>query len=84
MTPPSSTPDITDADGLDTEQVVLPPLPQPVDLRWVCWKCGDLRLLDDDGLCRSCRPDWVASWVQMSMRAVHGKSMELRRRWRIG
>jgi len=27
------------------------------DTRWLCWSCGDLDQLDDNGLCRRCKPE---------------------------
>lgn len=55
------------------------------DSRWICWHCGDLDYLNDEGLCRSCQPEPVAveEFAVIAMRALTGERVERRVRWRI-
>lgn len=55
-----------------------------IDQRWICYQCGDLDLLDDNGLCRDChKPEQVAEFAQVAGRVVHGEPPELERVWGI-
>lgn len=53
------------------------------DSRWICWQCGDLDHLDQDGLCRSCAPDRTWEWWQVIVRAICGEPRRVERAWRI-
>ena len=57
------------------------PIPDP---RWLCWSCGDLDHLNDDGLCSECAPEPVAEFYEICMRAVAEERKVVRRVWRIG
>lgn len=54
------------------------------DPRWVCSHCGDLALVNYQGLCRDCQPESTATFVEVCMAAAVGYGPELERRWRIG
>lgn len=54
------------------------------DTRWICWRCGDLDQLSDEGLCRGCTPEQVVEWWVRAMRVAHGEPKEIERRWWIG
>lgn len=68
----------------DSDEVALPPLPEHEDPRWICWKCGGLALLDDNGLCRYCWPEQVLTFQEVCSRAHHGGGLQVDKRWRIG
>lgn len=54
------------------------------DTRWICWKCGDLDYLSDDGLCRVCvPPERTIEWWRWCSRAVHGESDKETRKWQV-
>jgi hypothetical protein len=69
---------------LEPDSEPLIELPLPSDPRWVCWQCGSLGLLGDDGLCRHCWSESVTGFAELCARAVGGGSGEVERRWRIG
>ena len=54
------------------------------DTRWLCWSCGDLDQLDDDGLCSRCAPEPVAEFYEICMRVLAGERKAVRRVWVIG
>jgi hypothetical protein len=54
------------------------------DTRWLCWSCGDLDQLNDDGLCRRCKPEPMAEFYQICMRVVAGEVKAARPAWTIG
>lgn len=56
------------------------------DSRWICYSCGDLDYLNDEGLCHSCQPEPVVveEFAVIAMRALTGERVERRVRWRIG
>lgn len=85
MTPPSPTADVVD------EGVAVEPEPNPFP-EPVCATCRYPLAGSAYGvLCDDCGEEWlygrederVATWVQASLRAVHGEPVERRPRWRI-
>jgi len=54
------------------------------DTRWICWSCGDLDQLNNDGLCRRCKPEPVAEFYQVCVRVLPGEVKATERVWVIG
>lgn len=52
--------------------------------RWLCCNCGDLDYLDDDELCRECKPEPVAEFAEICCRALCGEPEKVEPQWRIG
>jgi ribosomal protein S14 len=68
---------------VDCEPVELPPLPDTADQRWHCRHCGSLALLDDDGLCRHCWRESVATFAEVAGWMAHRDRRQAVRRWWI-
>jgi len=54
------------------------------DTLWLCWACGDLDQLSEDGLCRRCKPEPVAEFHQICVRVLAGEVRAAKRVWVIG
>jgi len=54
------------------------------DTRWICWACGDLDQLNEDGLCRRCKPEAVAEFYQIRVRVLAGEVKAAKGVWVIG
>lgn len=53
------------------------------DSRWICWRCGDLDYLNEEGLCRECAPEPVLEFVEVCMRVLTGGEIEREVKWVI-
>lgn len=59
------------------------PTVNEIDDRWICWKCGDMDHLNDDGLCRDCKPERVMELSVLCARVQSGIPPKIERKWRI-
>ena len=60
------------------------PPKEELDKRWICWKCGDLTLLDEAGLCHWCKPETKATeFYEICCRVHSGQPRDVIPAWSV-